>query len=508
MLEGKLIAEFSSFYEATDKATVKFRSFEEEGAKVEKRLNSIADGFSGRKVIQEAALVSEAIERIGGVSKLSTTEAAQGLSKLEAAMDKMLKTGQDIPVSMTKTAAELRNVTRVTDEADKTVARISENYKKFDGILQSLGVNIGPYVKGLEDITAIAGGGAAKLGFFGAAAAVVGTAIASWKLGEKIGEVSGLTNEIAKGISVIMGWGDVDRQRALAIADSLDLMGKAEANEKRVKEATEAHAKAIKEESDELKENWRITEGNKDAMANLARQLEETKEKRKADAIATFQASQAQSMFSDETEAATQAIQEQAAALDAREQHIKEAQDQEAKRQAEIDAFMNAPTLNDRVNPSTSFDVAPLTGFALDQVKSDFHRAGDNDNGEKALRRALESLEAREGRSAPKTNEQFFQLQRDQILLAQLRMMFGNAPSFAGGVENFGGGLAYVHRDEALVNMPRGTSVIPAGRGMGGGGTVVNNHFYVNGTGEDVAREVSAILMRDLQSNRLISLGR
>lgn len=507
MLEGRLIAEFSSFYEAVDKASVKFRSFEEDGAKVEKRLNSIADGFSGRKLVQEASIVSEAIERIGGVSKLSTNEAATGLRTLEAAMDKMLKTGQEIPLSMTKTAAELRNVTRVTDEADKTVQRISENYRKFDGILQSLGINIGPYVKGLEDVAAITSKGASGLGFFGAAAAVVATSIGAWKFGETIGEVSGLTDAIAKGTAAFMGWGDVAQQRALAIADGLDLMGKAEANEKRLKEAAEAHAKAVAEESAEIKENWRVTEGNKDAMANLARELEAAKVKRKEDAIAAFQASQAQSIFGDETEAATQAIVKQTAALDAREESLKGIAAAAAEAKAANDAFMNAPTLNDRVNPSTSFDVKPLTGFALDQVKSDFHRAGDNDNGEKALRRALASLEAQEGRSAPKTNEQFFQAQRDQYLLAQLRMLFGNAPSFAGGIENFPGGLAYVHQGEQLVNMSRGTSVIPAGRGWGGGTTVVQNTFHVNGTGEDVAREVSAILMRDLQTNQLLSHG-
>lgn len=44
-----------------------------------------------------------------------------------------------------------------------------------------------------------------------------------------------------------------------------------------------------------------------------------------------------------------------------------------------------------------------------------------------------------------------------------------SVPGFAGGVTNFGGGLAKVHAGELLVNLPRGTDVIPAGR-MGGGG--------------------------------------
>lgn len=44
-------------------------------------------------------------------------------------------------------------------------------------------------------------------------------------------------------------------------------------------------------------------------------------------------------------------------------------------------------------------------------------------------------------------------------------------PYLASGIENFAGGLAYVHRDELLVNMPAGTSVIPASKsGANGGG--------------------------------------
>lgn len=42
-----------------------------------------------------------------------------------------------------------------------------------------------------------------------------------------------------------------------------------------------------------------------------------------------------------------------------------------------------------------------------------------------------------------------------------------SAPSFASGIANFAGGLAYVHRGELLMNLPPGTSVIPAGAQRG-----------------------------------------
>lgn len=499
MLEGKLIAEFSSFYEAVDKASVKFRSFEEDGAKVEKRLNSIADGFSGRKVVQEATIVTEAIQRIGGVSKLSTNEAASGLATLEKAMDKMLKTGQDIPLSMTKTAAELRNVARVTELADKSVSSITQNYQKFDGVLQSLGINIGPYVKGLEDISALAGGGSVKVFSFAGAAAAVATALAAWNLGKHIGEVSGLTAEISKGISVMMGWGNVAEQEALAAADAFDLMGKAEENIRRNAEAAKQHEQAVKEESDALKENWRITEGNKDAMANLARELEAAKEKRKQDAIETFKASQAQSIFGDETEQATQAIVKQNSALDAREESLRNIAEAAALASQKQNEFMNAPTLNNRENAPISSDIQPLRGFALDDVINKFKEAGDQ-NPEQALQRALAYLESREGRIAPKTNEQFFQQQRDAVLLAQLRLMLGGRTSFESGTGMSG--------SDMLVSPTKREIVTTAGRGAVGDSKVVNMTINVNGTGEQVAKQVGDILMDKLEATGYVARRR
>lgn len=50
-------------------------------------------------------------------------------------------------------------------------------------------------------------------------------------------------------------------------------------------------------------------------------------------------------------------------------------------------------------------------------------------------------------------------------------------PGFASGIENFSGGLAYVHRGEVLANLAPGTSVIPANRvqfGTGGHTTIFN----------------------------------
>jgi hypothetical protein len=70
-------------------------------------------------------------------------------------------------------------------------------------------------------------------------------------------------------------------------------------------------------------------------------------------------------------------------------------------------------------------------------------------------------------------------------------------PSFAGGVTDFPGGLAKVHQDELLVNLPPGTSVIPKGAG---GGTNVSNVFHLVDSESNLARRVSEMIMRSIRA--------
>jgi hypothetical protein len=82
------------------------------------------------------------------------------------------------------------------------------------------------------------------------------------------------------------------------------------------------------------------------------------------------------------------------------------------------------------------------------------------------------------------------QSQRDE--LARLPI-----PSFAGGVENFDGGLAKVHAGELLVNLPGGTSVIPKGQG---GNVTMANTFNLVDSESNLARRVSELIMRSVRA--------
>lgn len=91
--------------------------------------------------------------------------------------------------------------------------------------------------------------------------------------------------------------------------------------------------------------------------------------------------------------------------------------------------------------------------------------------------------------------------------MAAIGSFLGRIPGFANGVENFGGGLAYVHQGEVLMNLSKGTSVIPAHAvgAMGGGSTRVvievnDDRFnaYVDGRAGPLAQQAAGNMGRQV----------
>src|SRR5688500_14170312 len=101
-------ADFSSFQTAVSKAETSLRSFETGAHKVQGSLNRMVDSFSGRKLISDATLMAEAVERTGGSARLTDVEFARLQATVGAAKDKMVAMGQDVPPHFDKILAETR----------------------------------------------------------------------------------------------------------------------------------------------------------------------------------------------------------------------------------------------------------------------------------------------------------------------------------------------------------------------------------------------------------------
>jgi hypothetical protein len=195
---GVFAADFSAFDKAVKTSEANLAGLESAGGKVEKSL---------RLVTQSQEQLLDQIGASGGkIQELGTTAESTG--------------GQ--------------------------VNTLSQSYKQFDGLLQAAGVNIGPQVKGLEDLANAAGKSTTELGLLGTAGAVAGAALAGWKLGTWIGEITGATEAIANLT------GSLDRlseQTAGAKQDTINLAIRQGAKE------TISYADAIKYLTDQVQVN-------------------------------------------------------------------------------------------------------------------------------------------------------------------------------------------------------------------------------------------------------------
>src|SRR6185436_31019 len=103
-IQAKFAADFSDFQTAVAKAEVALKGFEQGAGKVETSLNRMANGLSGTKLVQDATLMAEAVERIGGVSKLTEQELARVSAQAKEAVAKLTALGQEVPQGIQKIA--------------------------------------------------------------------------------------------------------------------------------------------------------------------------------------------------------------------------------------------------------------------------------------------------------------------------------------------------------------------------------------------------------------------
>lgn len=122
-LRGLFLADFSDFEHAVTSANTRLVEFASGADKVGTRLDAMVDSFSGRKVIQDATLMTEAIERVGGVSMLTEKELARVSKTAAEAATKLTALGLDVPPGLQKIADEAKTV----DTAHSTLTGTVKN---------------------------------------------------------------------------------------------------------------------------------------------------------------------------------------------------------------------------------------------------------------------------------------------------------------------------------------------------------------------------------------------
>lgn len=227
-ITGKFIADFSSFQAAVQQAELSLRSFEQGAAKVETSLTRVTNSLSGTKLIQDATVMAEAVDRVGGVSKLTQAELARVGATAAEAVAKMKALGMDVPERLERLASSaqsatpaIRSMTGAAGEASNAFGSFRQGLSSADRTLAAFGIQIGPEIKAIEELGSAAGKTASQLGMIGTIGLSAAAAIAGWKFGRLVADFFDLDDSIGDATASLLGFGDVAGERTAARLDVL-----------------------------------------------------------------------------------------------------------------------------------------------------------------------------------------------------------------------------------------------------------------------------------------------
>jgi hypothetical protein len=411
----------------------------------------------------------------------------------------------------------------------------------FDGVLSSMGVNLSPQIRALGELGDAAGKTASQLGLIATTGLVVGAAMGGWKIGRAVAEFFELDTAIADATAALLGWGDVAGEVAGANADVLARASKAAGMEitdmALALALLEPPAKASKAELKALADQTKALADADKAAADVMHASNERKLKdhqTMIDAMAPFKAAMVELNSVGEGWRGT---------LDTIDGTVVEAIKSYLQAGVSLNALATAYGLTDAQVKAVSSSLREDTEAQKrrTEARQNETRALEDQRGaearlsaeKKAAKKITDDLAAAEAarRAANRAmgNATQFDLSTEagrakvpESIATWLKAgysleqatqidfltrwglpinandpLFRNkgprVPGFAGGVENFGGGLAMVgERGPELVNLPPGSDVLPLGRG---GGSIVN-HFYLVDNSENIARKVSALIIQ------------
>lgn len=154
--------------------------------------------------------VKSSVERYRGLG----TDAASAMLRLEQETRKV-----DAATGTANSKLSLFGTT--ADGATNKFGAMKTSLDSVDRVLAQVGINLGPQVGALRELSTIAGQGATSLGLVATGALGVAAAMGGWQIGRAIAEWGGLDEKISNAASTLLGWGNLAEETARAKADVL-----------------------------------------------------------------------------------------------------------------------------------------------------------------------------------------------------------------------------------------------------------------------------------------------
>jgi len=438
------------------------------------------------------------------------------------------------------------------------VTTLTQSYQQFDGMLQAAGINIGPQVKGLEDLANAAGKTAAELGTLGTIGAAAGAFALGWKFGEWIDGFLGLSKAIGASSDALLklqtdaakqdtinlairqgakdtisyadavkylsdqvqvnadkkiNWSKVlsDAQREVrGVTDAqkteIEIAIKAGATTEELTNKYGLSALALgiladrqKAATDATKEHTKAQEALDKSYAALMSSVKNANQLALMEADANALAAKAANARAEGAQNIKTALSAMAGAQHADENFLKKYEEEQAKINKENDELIKK--INETAAAHAAAGTAAKAG--TDQTVAGYQAvAAQVEISSDTIRAWLELMRATNAANALMSSNSLFTTGSMLENLSRLGGPSSPIPGFASGVQNFEGGLARVHGGEVLANLAPGTSVFPKGQGFGN--VQMSNVFNLVDSESNLARKVSDLIMRNIRAGTQI----
>jgi len=141
-LTAKFIFDFTNFSDAIRKAEVELKTFETGAGKVQDALTRMSNSLSGQKIIQDATLMAAAVEKVGGVSKLTEAELIRVGNVAAEAAEKMRALGLRVPENLQQLATAAKTaqsgvagLTDTVNNANISIGKLITSYVGAQAII-------------------------------------------------------------------------------------------------------------------------------------------------------------------------------------------------------------------------------------------------------------------------------------------------------------------------------------------------------------------------------------
>jgi hypothetical protein len=155
---------------------------------------------------------------------------------------------------------------RMSDTGGGALTTFHQGLSQADKTLAAFGVHIGPEIQAIKELGQASGKTASEIGLIGTAGLVAGAALAGWKIGGLIADLTGLDEAIGNVVARMMGWDDTAAV-AGAKQDSINLAISRGAN------AMISYTEAVKFNEKWVKEHGNTMDTSRERVSAWQREL-------------------------------------------------------------------------------------------------------------------------------------------------------------------------------------------------------------------------------------------